>query len=465
MNSKNRFVVISLVLVEFILLNLVLLILFIPKIEFFNFEENTFLNSLTTLILIYNFSWLLIILYIRDKDFYFDPDYRQIKNFILNVFFFIGFASTLVVIFKVNYFARSTFLLPIFIYSYLNFIIQKSLVKFLRDKGNTHFISNILLITSGKEYSNLLDFTKNVSRHGYNILGYLDDIESKTTTNGLGLKIVGNVQDLPNVLDNNSIDEIFITISSLKEEKIKEAIKIADNFGVRVKLVPENPVFIAKKCTANILGDIAVFQLRQSPLDNMSNMILKRLFDFWFALLVIILLSPLYLIIGIIIYLDKKGPIFYAPIRKGESGGIFKCYKFRTMSESDDPLNGTKSTAVNDARITRVGKILRKTDLDELPQFFNVLKGEMSVIGPRPHRTNLQNDFRKKVNDYMVRSYVKPGITGWAQVNGWRGPTVTDDQKKQRVSHDLWYIENWSFWLDIKIIFLTLFGRHRKNAF
>ena len=139
---------------------------------------------------------------------------------------------------------------------------------------------------------------------------------------------------------------------------------------------------------------------------------------------------------------------------------------FRTMKTCDDPNNGTRSTVKNDPRITKIGKYLRKLDLDELPQFFNVLKGNMSVVGPRPHRVNLDKDFRKIVNDYMVRHYVKPGITGWAQVNGWRGPTVTNEQKRKRVWHDLWYIENWNFILDLRIIFLTVFSRNtRINAF
>ena len=158
--------------------------------------------------------------------------------------------------------------------------------------------------------------------------------------------------------------------------------------------------------------------------------------------------------------------MFYAPIRKGKDGKPFKCYKFRTMNTCDDPANGKRSTIQSDPRITRIGKYLRKYDIDEMPQFFNVLKGDMSVIGPRPHRVFLQDNFRKIVNDYMVRHYVKPGISGWAQVNGWRGPTKTVKQKKERVKHDLWYIENWSFWLDIKTIFLTVFSKKaRINAF
>ena len=136
------------------------------------------------------------------------------------------------------------------------------------------------------------------------------------------------------------------------------------------------------------------------------------------------------------------------------------------MSVCDDPVNGTKSTVKNDPRITRVGNFLRKYDLDELPQFINVLKGDMSVVGPRPHRTFLHNDFRAIVSKYMIRHYVKPGLTGWAQVNGWRGPATTLEQKTGRVKHDLWYIANWTFFLDIKIIFMTVFSKSaRKNAF
>lgn len=465
MNARNRFVLISFVIFEFVLLNIILLTFYVFAVPGFTWSDNAFLNNFTILLLIFNLSWLFIILYIRVKDFYFNPNYKYVKNFALSFFFFIGIASTLMLVFQVDFFEPLTLIVPIFIFTYINILTHKFLLRFLKKNGTAKLISNALLISSESGYPKLKEFMNNISGHGYKLLGYLDDKEIMTTSHGSALEIIGNIKDLPDVLDNNSVDEIFITMSSLKEEKIKASIKVADNYGVRVTLVPENPTFIAENYKAGTMGDIAVFQLRQSPLDIFSNMVIKRLFDFLFALIIILLLSPIFLIIGVIILLDMKGPMLYTPTRKGEGGGTFKCYKFRTMSVCDNPLNGTKSTAKNDPRITAVGRILRKSDLDELPQFFNVLKGEMSVIGPRPHRSVLQNDFRKIVNDYMVRSYIKPGITGWAQVNGWRGPTVTEEQKKQRVKHDLWYIENWNFWLDLKIIFLTLFGRHRKNAF
>lgn len=463
MNSKNRFVLINLLAFEFVLLNLVLFAYLFLGLPDFSFNDPIFLKNIGMLAAIYNVSWLFIILWIRDNEFYFNPDYFYFKSIFICMFFFVGFVITMVILLKMNYFNRSTFIIPIFIFSYLNLIGHKYFLGFLKKRGS-HLFSNTLLIGSGYEGANLKEFTNAMTQYGYNILGYLENRAEKTK-NELDFSIFDGINELSNVLANNAIDEIFIAMSEMSHEKIAETIKIADNYGVRVKLIPENPLLMSKNYKAMAMGDLAVFKLRQSPLDNFSKTILKRLFDFCFALWILILGAPVFLLIALLIYLDSKGPIFYTPSRKGEAGETFKCYKFRTMSVCDNPNNGTQSTIVNDPRITRIGKWLRKLDLDELPQFYNVLRGEMSVIGPRPHRINLQNDFRKTVNDYMVRSYIKPGITGWAQVNGWRGPTVTDEQKNERVHHDLWYIENWSLWLDVKIIFLTIFGSHHKKAF
>ncbi|MCP4976121.1 MAG: exopolysaccharide biosynthesis polyprenyl glycosylphosphotransferase [Maribacter sp.] len=463
MNSKNRFILINLLAFEFILLNFVLIVFLFFRIPEFSLTDITFLTKVAGLGVIYNFSWLFIILYIRDNEFYFNPDYGYFKSILTSTFFFVGFVSMLVILLKIRYFNRSTFIIPIFIFSYLNLISHKYLLRYLKKRGS-HLFSNTLLVGSGYNGSNLTGFINAMAQYGYNIIGYLED-QVERPKNALDMKIFGDLSDMSRVLAANSIDEIFIAMSDMEHRKIIESVKIADSFGVRVKLIPENPLLMSKNYKAVTMGDLAVFKLRQSPLDNFSLTILKRLFDFCFSLFFIILCAPLYILIGIFIYLESRGPILYTPYRKGEGGETFKCYKFRTMSVCDNPLNGTKSTIVNDPRITRNGRFLRKTDLDELPQFFNVLRGNMSIIGPRPHRVNLQMDFRKSVNDYMVRSYVKPGITGWAQVNGWRGPTVTVEQKNQRIKHDLWYIENWSFWLDIKIILRTIFGSHRKKAF
>ncbi len=463
MNSKNRFVLVNLLAIEFILLNLVLFLFLYFRLPEFSFSDNTFLVNMAKLGAIYNLSWLFIVLFIRDNEFYFNEDYGYFKNVLTSLFFFVGIVTTLVVLLKINYFARSTFIIPIFIFSYLVLISSKYLLKILKKRGS-HLFSNTLLIGSGYGDKSLARFTNAMTQYGYNVMGYLEG-QDKNLKNDLDLRIFGTINDLSDVLNNHSIDEIFISMSDMQHEMILNIVKIADDFGVRVKLIPENPLLKSTNYKANAMGDLAVFKLRQSPLDNFSLTVLKRLFDFLFALLVLIVLAPLFLLIAIFIYLDNRGPIFYTPHRKGEANKTFKCYKFRTMSVCEDPVNGTKSTEVNDPRMTKVGKLLRKVDLDELPQFYNVLKGEMSVIGPRPHRINLQNVFRSSVQNYMVRSYVKPGITGWAQVNGWRGPTVTVQQKNERVYHDLWYIENWSFGLDIKIIFMTLFGAHRKKAF
>ncbi|CAZ96045.1 exopolysaccharide biosynthesis polyprenyl glycosylphosphotransferase [Zobellia galactanivorans] len=463
MNSKNRFILINLLAFEFVLLNVVLTICFLFKLPDFSLSHTAILPKMLSLIAIYNITWLVIIMYIRNSEFYFNPDFGYFKSIITSLFFFVGFVMSVVILLKIRYFERSTFIVPIFIFSYLNLVSHKYLLRYLKKRA-AHLFSDTLLIGSGYDESNIKSFTNAMTQYGYNIMGYLENTEKKPK-NVLDFSVFGSIDDLPKALNDNGIDEIFIAMGGMKHEKIMETIRIADSFGVRVKLIPKNPLLKSKNYKAVTMGDLAVFKLRESPLDHFSTTVLKRLFDFCFAFLVLLFLVPVFLIIAIVIKIDSKGPIFYSPLRKGEGGRTFKCYKFRTMHVTEDPINGARSTVVDDPRITRVGKFLRKMDLDELPQFYNVLKGEMSVIGPRPHRVNLQNDFRKSVNHYMVRSYVKPGITGWAQVNGWRGPTVTDEQKNQRVNHDLWYIENWSLWLDVKIIFLTIFGNHHKKAF
>jgi putative colanic acid biosynthesis UDP-glucose lipid carrier transferase len=184
----------------------------------------------------------------------------------------------------------------------------------------------------------------------------------------------------------------------------------------------------------------------------------KRLFDLFFGLLALTLLFPVLLLISVIIKLESKGDILYVPLREGKNNVLFPCFKFRTMyfDLCDNPYSGCRSTVKNDPRITRFGRFLRKYSLDELPQLINVIRGEMSLVGPRPHRVKLADDFRSLGLDYRVRHEVKPGLTGWAQINGWRGPTETLLQKTERVRHDLWYVKNQSLRLDMEIMWRTV---------
>lgn len=462
MNTKNRFVLVNLLSFEFVLLNLILIIYLLVILPHIPIGDISFLQQMAGITILYNISWLVIILYVREKEFYTNSDYGYFRSLFMSLLIFVGFISILVSLLNISDFELSTFLVPIFIFSILNLISNKYLLKYLKSSSSNHF-SNTLLIGQGDEILDLKEFSKVLSGYGHKVIGFLKDSNEHAAT-GLKLDIDGSIDELEQIMTANSIDEIFIATSSLKEEQIQKSIQVADNFGVRVKLFREKPLHTLTNYKTDTIGNLAVFNLRQSTMDHLRNIVLKRLFDFCFALIVIVVFSPFFLLIGLLIYLDNRGSILYTPLRNGVAGKIFKCYKFRTMSVCDDAVCGTKSTVENDPRITRMGRILRKTDLDEMPQFFNVLFGDMSVVGPRPHRINLQNDLRKCVNDYMIRSYIKPGITGWAQVNGWRGPTVTDAQKNERIKHDLWYIEHWDFWLDLKIVFMTLFGKHRQAA-
>jgi putative colanic acid biosynthesis UDP-glucose lipid carrier transferase len=195
--------------------------------------------------------------------------------------------------------------------------------------------------------------------------------------------------------------------------------------------------------------------LRPEPLEDITNSIKKRLFDMVFSLCVIVLLlSWLVPILAILIKLNSKGPVFFVQWRSGKDNKKFRCYKFRTLSINADAH--TRQVTKDDSRITPLGRLLRKTNLDELPQFFNVLMGHMSVVGPRPHMLLHTEEFSKIMEEYMVRHFVKPGVTGWAQVQGFRGEIREREQLRKRIEHDIWYMENWSLWQDVKITWLTI---------
>ena len=279
-------------------------------------------------------------------------------------------------------------------------------------------------------------------------------------------KIVSDIKGIQQYLQSNPVDEIIIALPAQASRKVQHIISAADYHGIRVKFIPDYQDVLGSQYKITRQGKLDVINVRQLPLDESYSLFWKSSFDKFFSAFVLILLAPMFLAIAAIIKLDSPGPVFYCPTRIGRSGRPFKVYKFRSMRECDALTGGLLSTQKNDPRITKFGQLLRKYSIDELPQFINVLLGEMSVVGPRPHRSFLNHELQQSVDKYMIRHYFKPGITGWAQVNGWRGPTDTDEQKRQRTLHDLWYIENWTLGLDIKIIFLTIFSKKvHNNAF
>ncbi len=279
-------------------------------------------------------------------------------------------------------------------------------------------------------------------------------------------KIVSDIKGIHQYLQANPVDEIIIALPPQASKKVQHILSAADYHGIRVKYVPDYQQVLGTQYKITRQGKLDVINVRQLPLDEQYAVFLKNSFDKVFSALALTMLAPLFLLIAVIIKLDSKGPVFYCPTRIGRAGKPFKVFKFRSMRVCDAVAGGVLSTQKDDPRVTKIGRFIRKYSIDELPQFINVLLGEMSVVGPRPHRSFLNQELQQSVDKYMIRHYFKPGITGWAQVNGWRGPTDTDEQKRQRTLHDLWYIENWTLALDMKIIFLTLFSKKvHSNAF
>lgn len=301
---------------------------------------------------------------------------------------------------------------------------------------------------------------------------------------GINRRVVGFVEEEKNIHElskqpiftdfHNTIEqairldvqEIYSTITPEQNPLIYNLMHRAQMECIRFRIVPDLSIFVNQPMVVSYVGDMPVLSLRPEPLDDEGNRIKKRVLDIVISLIAIIfVLSWLLPIIALLIIIESKGPVFFIQLRSGRNNKTFYCYKFRSMKKNDDAdkMQATK----NDFRITKIGRILRKTSLDEFPQFFNVLKGDMTVVGPRPHMIKHTEDYSKLVDLFMIRQFLKPGITGWAQINGHRGEISDTEQIKSRVNHDLWYLENWNIWLDIKIIFLTVYNvfKGEKNAY
>ena len=331
-------------------------------------------------------------------------------------------------------------------------------LKFRRAKG--FYVHRVLIIGVNEMGFVLRKLLDNNPMLGYDFVGFVSD---ETINNK---EVIGYISELEQLVNEHSIDFVFVTMAAYNDhKKSKELLALCNKIGVRLRFVPENQYWFKSNMNLESVGSLVVFNPQELPLDDLKSRFFKRTFDVVFSLLVIVFVfSWLFPLLFLIIKSTSKGPMFFLQKRTGINNRTFKCIKLRSMVESRD--SDTKQATKGDYRITPVGKFLRKSNLDELPQFFNVLFGQMSIVGPRPHMLQHTEKYSKLIDYYKVRHYVKPGITGWAQVNGYRGETDELWKMEKRVEYDMKYLENWTFLWDLRIIFNTVFGKNvYKNAF
>ncbi|MDR0864174.1 MAG: undecaprenyl-phosphate glucose phosphotransferase [Candidatus Symbiothrix sp.] len=340
-------------------------------------------------------------------------------------------------------------------------IIAREALKKYRSYGRNY--KRVIIIGAGKNGLELYAEMKKELAYGFYIYGFFDDNLSLKNTLSNYLGMTHEVEDF--VL-KNSIDEIYCTLPNSQDEKIVRLLNFSEKNMIRFYLVPEFSRYVKRKLTLENIESLPVMAVRSEPLQSTHNQLIKRIFDVVFSLIFLCTFFPvLYILFGIIIKLSSPGPIIFKQKRTGIYGQEFDCYKFRSMHVNRDA--DKKQAEKYDLRTTKIGRFLRRSNLDEVPQFYNVLKGDMSVIGPRPHMLKHTELYSMIIDKYMVRHLVKPGITGWAQVNGYRGETKTMEQMEGRVRLDVWYLENWTFLLDLKIVFVTIINMFKgeKNAY
>ena len=385
---------------------------------------------------------------------------NEIWNIIVsNVIGIIVFIGVLFITRQIHYSRRLLFIFFIVstILTSLERVAFRKILRKLRKKGYNKKYTVFIGYSSSTD--KFYDLIKKNKHWGYSVCGIFDDYKTKYEE----LTYLGKIDELEEYLEKNrDVEEIIITLEMKEYDKLKDIIEACEKMGVRAQIIPSYTKYFPAKPYVEEIGGVPLINLRYIPLDNIVNRFVKRTMDVVGSLIALILASPIMLIVAILIKLTSKGDVIFKQERIGLNKKPFIMYKFRSMKVQDPDEEKQNWTVKNDTRKTKVGTFIRKTSIDELPQFFNVLKGDMSLIGPRPERPQYVEKFKDEIPKYMVKHQVRPGITGWAQVNGWRGDTSI----KKRVECDIYYIENWSFIFDVKIIILTFIkGFVNKNAY
>jgi len=437
---------------DIVLVNFSFFLTYYLKFGSFIFEDNY-----RFLIVIFNAVWILVVLML---SLYQLKRIRRIDRILFNLFKAFIFNSLIIsaILFslKASHFSReqlyATYILLFFLIIFWRFFMLKIIMIYRRSGYNYR---SVVIVGGGGVAHQLYNYFTSDDALGVKLLAIFFDKNIKFNLKNNIFQL--NLDNIREFAIEKNVDEIYYTLPLTNTNKIKSLVEFCDKNMIRFRVVPDFRAFIFKRVNIDFFDDVPIITLRDEPLTDFVNRVTKRIFDILFSFSVILLiLSWLYPLIAIIIKLNSKGPVLFKQKRSGIDNNEFVCYKFRSMTVNID--SDSKQATKNDMRITRVGKFLRKTSLDEFPQFINVFLGDMSIVGPRPHMIKHTNEYSVLIQKYMVRQLVKPGITGAAQVRGFRGETKSLNDMEGRIRLDIWYIENWSLSLDINIIFKTIWN-------
>lgn len=374
----------------------------------------------------------------------------------LGILFILAFLYTTKSVDFSRYMLGMFYIISIFGMSLERGIIRKVL-RSMREHGFN--IKHIIIVGAGALGQAFANKALGDRQLGYEICGYVDDYYPKQDKDGI--PILGTTREMNDILEKNRVDEVVIALPNTSYRRIDEVIDKCEYQGIKTQIIPDYFNLIqGSRPSFDELDGIPLINTRYIPLDEPLNKFMKRLTDIIVSFIILVLLSPLLVVISILVKVTSPGPVIYKQVRVGMNRREFNIYKFRSMRNDVPEVGNTVWTTENDPRKTKFGSFIRKTSIDELPQFVNVLKGDMSVVGPRPERPYYVHKFKDEVPKYMIKHHVRPGLTGWAQVNGWRGDTSI----VERIKCDIEYIEKWTPWLDIKIFFMT-FPAMFKNAY